>query len=390
MGERVDRINSLLVRAAASADFGAAFAGSCEELVAAGVPLWRASLAHPMLDPVVRARSNIWRRERAVARESTTHDDGERQFRVSPIRHLQDSGKNFCRWRLERGEGSGFPLLRTLRESGGTDYLLHLVGMEQGIKALAGVAVSFATDRPGGFADPDLSEIAAVIPALAMTGSHAALAEITASLLDLYLGPSTARQVLRGEIRRGFGRRIEAAILLADLRGFTQITERADPLQVVAWLDEHLEQIAVAVAAAGGEILKFLGDGLLAVFAVEPEALSAEACARALAAAEAALSANQLLNAARETRGGPALGLDIALHYGEVVYGNVGSLQRLDFTVIGRAVNEASRIEALCTALGRSLLLSREFAQHCGRPTVNLGFHALRGVDQPREIRAVR
>ena len=156
---------------------------------------------------------------------------------------------------------------------------------------------------------------------------------------------------------------------------------------MVTWLDEHLEVIGEAVAAGDGEVLKFLGDGLLAVFPVEDGTDDREACRRALAAAEQALAATDELNARRRTEGDPELGLDLVLHFGEVVYGNVGAARRLDFTVIGPTVNEASRIEALCTEFGRPLLLSNTFAARCGRTTTSLGRIALRGCAGETEVR---
>ena len=195
--------------------------------------------------------------------------------------------------------------------------------------------------------------------------------------------------MLAGEVRRGTGRAIEAAILLADLRGFTSLAGREPPARVVAWLDQHLEAVGEAVAAQDGEVLKFLGDGLLAVFPADETATSDDACRRALAAAEQALAATTALNAERRDKGEPELAMDVVLHYGEVVYGNVGAARRLDFTVIGPTVNEASRIEALCAELGQHLLLSAPFATRCGRATTSLGRFVLRGCPGETEVVAL-
>jgi adenylate cyclase len=215
------------------------------------------------------------------------------------------------------------------------------------------------------------------------------LTRVSSAILGVYLGERTARRVLAGEVRRGSGRALEAAILLADLRGFTSLAGREPPARVVAWLDQHLEVIGEAVAAHEGEVLKFLGDGILAVFAVEEGVGDGEACRRALAAAEQALTATGELNASRRAAGEPELGLDLVLHFGEVLYGNVGAARRLDFTVIGPTVNEASRMEALCAELGRPLLLSGTFATRCGRPTTSLGRFTLRGCLGETEVRAL-
>ena len=388
MTDPLARLNAFLARAAFGGDLGAIVGELCERLVGDGLPLWRVSIGLQTLDPVIRARTTIWRRDRAAARAATTHEDGQGPFLRSPIRVLMDGQATSGRWRVAAGEGQGLQLLDELRAEGCTDYVMHLVRFDTTRLAVPGAALGFATDRPGGFGDAELATLAALVPALGLAAARASLTELTATLLEVYLGARSARNVLRGEIRRGQGREIEAAILLADLAGFTRLTERANPLAVVGWLDEHLDGMVAAVTAAGGEVLKFLGDGLLAVFPAGDGVAAADACAQALAAAQAAQAANAVLNEARSRVAAPTLGLDVALHYGTVVYGNVGSPSRLDFTVIGRAVNEASRIEALCGPLGEPLALSAAFAARCGRPTRGLGAHVLRGLERPQEIHA--
>jgi adenylate cyclase len=252
------------------------------------------------------------------------------------------------------------------------------------------VAIAIATDRPGGLGEGDLAIFNALVPALGLASYRYMLARVSSAILGVYLGERTARRVLAGEVRRGTGRTIEAAILLADLRGFTSLAGREPPARVITWLDQHLEAIGEAVADCEGEILKFLGDGLLAVFPVEEGIGDGEACRRALAAGEQALAANDKLNAGRRAAGEPDLGLDLVLHFGEVIYGNVGAARRLDFTVIGPTVNEASRMEALCAELGRPLLLSAAFAARCGRATASLGRFRLRGCVGETEVLAVR
>jgi adenylate cyclase len=311
-------------------------------------------------------------------------------YRRSPIFRLEAENLDQARWRLEAGEGcDSIPLLAELRAEGGTDYVMRLVRFGA-TTTLPGVALAMATDRIGGFTDKDLAALEALVPALGLVSYRFALARIAIETLGVYLGPRTARRVLAGEARRGQGRSIAAAILLADLRGFSRLAGSAEPHRVVGWLDEHLEAVGGPVEEHGGEVLKFLGDGLLAVFpADEPEVSEAQACGRALAAAEEALGRTSALNERRRCRGEPELGLDVVLHHGEVVYGNVGAARRLDFTVIGRSVNEASRMEGLCEQLARPLLLSPSFAARCGRPTVCLGRFVLRGIEGDVEVMAL-
>lgn len=384
-----DLIDWILRHALAQDDLGGLLTGICERLTARGIPVWRASLDLPTIDPHFRALTHKWWRDQPVTVGTFLHGpEQERDFQRSVIHHLLSRDLTLSRWRLEAGEGvADFALLATLRETGGTDYVMRLVTFGDGGSVVRGFAFSFATDRPGGFTQAEIDVVSGLIPALGLAAYRSSAARTAASALSVYLGPNAARRVLAGEIRRGEGERISATILFADLKGFTDLTERADALQVVAWLDEHFEAIGDAVTDQGGEILKFLGDGMLAVFPVaEVECSPCLNCEAALRAAEAAVAANEALNARRRQRAEPALAVDVALHFGEVVYGNVGASRRLDFTVIGRAVNETCRMEALCDRLGRSILLSEEVARRCARETVRLGTFGLRGVRGERTL----
>ena len=407
-----DLVDWILRYATAHDDLGALLAGVCERLTAAGVPIWRASLDIPTIDPHSRAIAHKWWRDRPFSIEMLLHgpqQDG--RFQRSVIYHVLSRELNSQRWRLDRGEGvAEYDLLQTLQEAGATDYVMHLVGFGEEVSALrkaaddiarlerapgrsaiTGVALSVATDRPGGFADDELARFQALLPALGLAAYRISAARTAVDALSVYLGPKTARRVLDGEIRRGEGERIAAVILLADLKRFTALSEREDAVAVVRWLNEHFEAVGDAVAARGGEILKFLGDGLLAVFPVaDAVRRPCPACEEALRAAEEAVAANHALNAARREKGEPTLAVDVALHFGEAVYGNVGASRRLDFTVIGRAVNEVSRMEALCDEIGRDVILSEAFARRCARPTVAVGTFALRDIAGDRTLYALR
>ena len=394
MADLQELIRELLETATRSDDPALLIETACAGLAALGVPLWRLSVGIQTIDPTVRAVSYIWLRGQGLTRETTPYvpgPDSDRPYRRSPIYALVEAGLTHRHWRVDAGEDcTELPLLAELRAAGATSYVMHIVRFGGEIAtAVPGVAIAMATDRPGGFAATDLATFAAIMPALGLASYRYSLARVSSSVLGVYLGERTARRVLAGEVRRGTGRTIEAAILFADLRGFTTLAGREPAERVVAWLDQHLDVIGADVAACEGEVLKFVGDGLLAVFPTDDGMAPAEACRRALAAAERALDATAALNADREAKGEPTLGLDVVLHYGEVVYGNVGATRRLDFTVIGPTVNEASRIEALCGALGRELLLSAPFAERCGRPTVSLGRFELRGCPGETEIRAL-
>ena len=366
---------------------GAIFAGTASRLLELGLPLWRANLGLRLIDPTMRALSFVWTREQGVsAMRFGVNAASDAMWRRSPAFHLQERGQPTERWNLADPQVvHRFPLFEELRAQGATEYALCLIPFSERRTALDGVALSMATDREGGFAEADIATAMRILPALALVTYRIGLLHVATETLGAYLGPSTGRRVLEGMIHRGDSRTLSVALLLADLRGFTALADRAEGAAVVAWLNEHLEAIGDPVAEHGGEVLKFLGDGLLAVFPVDGID-AATACASAMAAATDALARNAALNARRAAQCEPELDLCLVLHFGDVVYGNIGTARRLDFTVIGQAVNEASRMEALGKSLGQQLLLSAAFARRCGGNCLSLGWHQLRGIAGEREI----
>ena len=361
--------------------------GFCNALVAAGLPLWRASVSMPAIDPASRSYTLNWLAGGGTSLMCISHEDDGAMFLRSPIQAILNDGRRVARWRLDALDpGDTFPILHELRADGGTDYILHLIEFAPGT-AMRGVAVSFTTKAAAGFGEADLAQIVKVLPAFALAMCKLGLSQTLQETLGTYLGRAAGARVLDGQIRRGEGRTVAAAILLTDLRGFTALTDRADPLRVVGWLDEHFDALGDPVLDGGGEILKFLGDGFLSIFPVsDPDARPCLVCKSALEAARRALAANRALNSKRRAADMPALEADIVLHFGEVVYGNVGTSRRLDFTVIGKAVNEASRMEKLCETFSRSVLVSDAFATRCGRAFVPVGTVPLRGLERPQRI----
>ena len=237
------------------------------------------------------------------------------------------------------------------------------------------------------FADDDLTLLRAVLPAASIAMMAKAGHTIARSLLEAYLGGDAGRRVHVGAIDRGSVEIIRAALWYADIRGFTAIADAAPGPVLIELLDEVFETLTAALRPRDGQVLKFLGDGMLAIFPCS-EATQDATCARALDAATEAMTAIAALNEARRAAGKPIAAVDLALHLGDVLYGNVGAVDRLDFTVIGPAVNEVARIEALCEPLGRNLLLTAEFAASMSdRSRLEpLGRHDLRGVREAREI----
>ena len=349
--------------------------------------MWRAHISFPTISPNLRARNIVWLRGGGTRESTVDHERFEIAIKESPFPRMIEAGETTRRWRFDAlADTGGFALLEGLHAAGATDHVVHLTAFAPGhAPALMGASVSFTTQAPDGFSDHDLATFASVVRPVSLAAYRMIVSELTVDLLGAYLGHDAGRRVLGGAIRRGEGHQVSGALMFADLRGFTAATEAAGAA-VIPRLGLHLAAMAEPVEEACGEVLKFLGDGLLAAFPViggDPSV----ACGQALAAACEALRRNALVNDAHP----PAsrLDLDIALHLGEVFYGNIGAASRLDFTVIGPAVNEASRIEGLCGTLGHALLMSAPFAAHCGQPTISLGRQMLRGLDEPRELFAL-
>ena len=355
----------------------------CWRTVATGPPLWRVTLHTATLHPQIQGLGCRWLRDRGVTEEFTIALGAEESsdFLTSPIRDSVLGGE-VARFRLAARQGRGYPLLERLWKAGATDYLVlplfRLLDRHP--------VTSWATDAPGGFTDDHVARLSALVPALGAVIEARLRRRIARDLLDTYLGHQAGSRVLAGEIRRGRGERVRAVIMASDLRGSTALSDHLPADEMIELLDGYFEHVAEPVQAHGGDVLKFLGDGVLAIFPVA-ELGEAGAAAAALQAAAETLAG---LRALRRAPGGhpdrPALRAGIGLHLGDVFYGNVGAPSRLDFTVIGPAVNLAFRIESATKELGRPLLASRAFARAVPTPLVSLGAHRLRGIAAPEEL----
>jgi adenylate cyclase len=374
------------------------FDGYCQRLVVHGAPLWRAHTAMETLHPQWHGYGYTWRRDlNAIAPEQYPHADNEEPIWVtSPfyelIRRARCGEENpSMRRRLEAGpEQRDFSALQEFFAAGATDYVAYLFPYgERGDPSQgSGIVYSFTADRRGGFSEDDTTLIQATLPGLSLAMKAHAGHVIASGLLETYLGGDAGRRVHAGAVRRGSVDKLNAVLWFADIRGFTPISDSAPGPVIVDLLDDVFEILTAALRPRGGQVLKFIGDAMLAVFAFE-ETDRGETCRRALDAAVEATHALDALNTGRAASDLPVASVDLALHVGEVLYGNVGAIDRLDFTVIGPAVNEAARLEALCEPLGRSVLISQEFAAVAmsgDSRLESLGRHALRGVREPKEI----
>ena len=385
------------------------FDGYCQRLVIHGIPLWRAHSAMETLHPQWNGYGVTWRRDlNAVAPENYPHaDDDEPIWVQSPfyalIARARAGERNpTMRRRLCDGpEARDFQVLEEFFAEGATDYAAYLFVYGDLPAALVhgrgdrsqgtGVVYSFATDRDDGFSEDDVTLLETTLPALSLAMKAHAGYVIASGLLRTYLGWDAGGRVHAGAVTRGSMERLRAAIWYADIRGFTTLSDTAMGPVVIDLLNDIFEALAAPLRERGGQVLKFIGDAMLATFAFEEETRVAT-CGRALDAAIEATSALAALNRARAEAGAPLVAVDFALHVGEVMYGNVGAADRLDFTAIGPAINEVVRIEALCQPLGRPILVSAEFAaiaRESGQPLESVGLHALRGVKAPKELFAV-
>jgi adenylate cyclase len=360
-------------------------------MVAAGIPVMRLRLTLRTMHPQLAGLSHSWLRDDDTVEEfwpplSVLRED---TFLKSPYA-LLFQGAGAVRRRLDiAGPVLDFPILVELRAQGATDYVaLPIVFSDGRINA-----VTLATDRPGGFTTAELRTVAEMLPVLARLMEVHALRRTAETVLETYLGHLTGERVLDGLIHRGEGEDIHAVIWLCDLRGSTPLADRLPRRAFLELLNDYFECMAGAVLAHRGEVLKFIGDAMLAIFPIgavseHPERCPehARACADAIAAAREAICGMADLNRQRAERRDPPLRFGIALHLGDVMYGNVGAPGRLDFTVVGPAVNEAARLEAMCKVLERPLVISAEFARVLPQPLVSLGVHALRGVRRPHEL----
>ena len=369
----------------------------CQRLVVYGLPLWRAHASMETLHPQWSGYGYTWRNDlNAIEPESYAHHafDAARWIE-SPfsdlIRRARSGERNPCmRRRLEQGpDQRDFPVLTEFFNAGATDYVGQLFefGQDGDRSQGTGIVYSFACDRRGGFGEDETALLQATLPALSLAIKAHAGQVIASGLLGTYLGADAGRRVHAGAVERGSVEAIRAVLWYADIRGFTRITDVAPGPVVVDMLNDVFETITSPLRSRGGQVLKFMGDGMLATFPFA-ETDCADTCRRALDAAAQSMRDLDALNTARAASGLPIASVDFALHLGEVLYGNVGATDRLDFTVIGPAVNEVSRIEALCEPLGCALLMSADLvasANYEGRLR-SLGHHTLRGVSQAKEI----
>lgn len=361
--------------------------GLCERLNEAGAGIARGALSAATLHPSVRAFNLEWRPGKPSVRENMPHGQAETPaWHRSPLHHMLTNNLTYLRQTLDRpNDPLAFPVFDEFAAEGMTDYIASAEGFgwfsDYVPGGQFGILASWTTKRPGGFREEDAAALHLMTSPLALAVKSAFMDTIAHDVLGAYLGADAAARVLSGAITRGGVTQLPAAVMMADIKGFTRFSNTRPIADVVKLLNDSFDMLARAVEDHGGHILKFVGDGALAIFLLEGREAS-DVAARALAAAQAI-----------QSRLPDGVAMDIGLNIGDVHYGNVGAAGRLDFTAIGPAVNEAARLEALCQQLGHRILVSGAMAEAAPPDwrtrLAPLGRHPIRGWDDPRPVFAL-
>jgi adenylate cyclase len=374
----------LMIQALEDTELEELLQGCCERLAAAGVPLARANFSFSVLHPLYRAMGFTWRRGEALQVEGIRHlPEGEPdRFLKSPYYYLINNGLEYMRQRLDTAGQLGFPLLEELRDSGLHDYLAFVSPFRKG--SGQGMMGSWATDRPDGFSESDIAALLRIQTRLAVAARMAVQMNLAKNVLATYLGADAGRRVLDGQIVRGHGETIKAAIVIGDMRNSTSLAEELGRQAYIECLNTFFDTVASPFAEAGGEILSFMGDAFLAMFPSDGDpAARKAACERASSAALVACERMRVVNAERKLQGLVEIGYGLGLHIGNVMFGNVGLKDRLAFSVFGAAVNEAARLESLTRTLEVPILASEEFRSRLTSNWLELGPQTMPGIAHP-------
>lgn len=379
----LQRITNWLIDGARSSGTPAEMiADVCEQLVAAGLPLWRFGIFIRTLHPEIFGRNFIWRQGEEVEIGTVDFDILDTpEFAASPLRIVFEEGLE-VRGRIDDPDSRRFPIVNDMRADGVTDYVAVPMPFLDG--SIHGT--SWMTRRPGGFSDDHIAAIRSIVTPLARVSEIISQRRTAEMLLDTYVGNRAGARILDGQIRRGHHDTMQAAIWLSDLRGFTALSDRLPAETVVEILNRYFDCQVTAIRGHGGEVLKFMGDGLLAVFPIdEYVGDAAHVCTRVLEAARESRASVEALafpvgEAIERFRFG------VALHVGNILYGNIGGGNRLDFTCIGPAVNLAARLEKITGRLGRTVVASEGFASVCRHDWRELGEFPIAGFSKAQRV----
>jgi len=329
------------------------------------------------LHPDVVGRAFIWQADTGVKISEAKYDMLETdEYLNSPVMAVYDTRKPVRRHLADGNCPDDFPMLLELRAAGATDYVAFPLPFTDGTIQVA----TWATRRNGGFTPKQFSDLESIAAPLTRVAEIRALRRTATNLLNTYVGRQAGERILAGKIRRGHVEAIRAAIWLSDMRGFTALTEQLPPQDLVDLLNRYFDCQVPVIFDHGGEVLKFMGDGLLAIFPLASDDRDSSAvCRRALSCARETRARVSALDAPVGIENGDAVRFGLALHIGEIMYGNIGGGDRLDFTCIGPAVNLAARLESIAGKLGQTIVASAEFASHIPDEFTSLGAFSVAG-----------
>jgi adenylate cyclase len=354
----------------------------CRRMVDGGIPLWRVAVFVNTLHPDVIGRAFIWQVDTGVKVSEAQYDILETdEYQSSPVVAVYATRQPIRRQIADGTCPDDFPILHELRAEGATDYVAFPLRFTDGTVHVA----TYTTRQPGGFTPEQFADLEATIAPLTRVAEIRALRRTATNLLNTYVGRQAGERILAGKIRRGFVEEIRATIWLSDMRGFTALSERLPPQELVDLLNRYFDCQVPAILEHGGEVLKFIGDGLLAIFPLAADGDATEVCRRALICAR---EAKALIDALDKPagNGANAIRFGLALHVGQVMYGNIGGGNRLDFTCIGPAVNLAARLEKTAPQLGQTIVASAEFASHVPDAFKWLGECTVAGFAAPQAV----
>jgi adenylate cyclase len=378
-------VGNLLQRALQNVDLQTCLERACVELVACGVPVARAHIALNTLHPLFKAVSYTWYREQSTSERYYPHAPDAGSWVLSPFYFMIQHGVTELRRHLTGNEQMlDFPLLEELAAEGFSDYRAYalpfkeLEGIQEEPEGLAG---SWATATPGGFTQARINALREVELALAVASKIHMESARTVNILNTYLGADAGRQVRRGRIQRGDVESVNAVIWYSDMRGSTERASRVSGKEFLDDINDYFSCTAGAVMEQGGEVLRFIGDAVLAIFPARDDAEEAQAFTQVVSALKSAHEKLNETNGNRQKAGKDELSYGVAVHFGEVLFGNIGAPSRLEFSVVGEAANEVARLESMTKTLGISTLLSESVASRTSLPTVDLGQHEIVGSD---------
>lgn len=372
--------------------------GYCNRLVLAGIPVQRVHVAQRAYHPQFGGIGFDWVRDREVIREAYARGQTPlARWLQSPLYHLMSQDRVDMRERLaDAPRPHRFPFLDELRDRGATDYFAMKVAFVKTPQNLGvdpdnppeGFIISWTSDAEKGFSEEDLNTLRALQMVLGLALKSTSNRQMASDLLSTYLGADAGERVLSGDIQRGSVEKTHAVIWYFDLRGFTELSEREEGAKVIEMLNAYFGEIVEVIEGQGGNVLKFMGDGLLAIFNADADA-EFEAVNRAVEGAVEVEGRLKALSKVRKAKGEPVADYTLALHLGDVLYGNIGGAARLDFTVIGAAVNTTARMLGMCGPTGQKLILSAAVAQGVKArksQIVSLGRHMMRGMAKPQML----